>query len=210
MSGNKAEVTNEELAKYDFVVMIDKSGSMGTEDCPGGKSRWAFAQEQTEAIAREAAKFDENGIDLVLFSTGVKAYDGVGVAEVTNAFATNSPGSSTDTAGALQSVFDKYNARNANGEAKPLIIICVTDGAPDDQNAVDKAIVEQTKKMTDDGQLGIQFVQIGNDSGARAFLKHLDDELVAKGAKYDIVDTKDMAEMADMGVRAILTSAITD
>ena len=32
-------MTNDELKKYDFILLLDKSGSMGSTDMPGGKSR---------------------------------------------------------------------------------------------------------------------------------------------------------------------------
>lgn len=28
------------LSEYDFIVVLDASGSMSAEDMPGGKSRW--------------------------------------------------------------------------------------------------------------------------------------------------------------------------
>ncbi len=210
MEANKSNVSNEELAKYDYVVMIDKSGSMSTEDCPGGKSRWVYAQEQAEAIARQCAKFDDDGIDVVVFAGTPKAYTGVTPDKVHQIFTENSPSGSTDTAAALKSVFDSYNAKKAAGTGKPVIIICITDGAPNDQPAVDKVIINHTNSMADDGETGIQFVQIGKDAGARAFLKHLDDDLQGLGAKYDIVDTKNEEEMDNISITDLLIQAITD
>lgn len=210
MEENKSSVSLEELAKYDFVVMIDKSGSMTSTDCPGGKSRWQFAQEYAESIARECAKFDSDGIDVVLFAGTPKLIGGTTPEKVAQIFKENSPAGSTDTAAALQLVFDEYNRKKAVGTAKPVIIVCITDGEPTDQKAVDNAIIAQTKKMTEDGEMGIQFVQIGKDAGARAFLKHLDDDLQAAGAVYDIVDTKNDAEMEEISITDLLVQAITD
>lgn len=210
MEQNKAAVSNEELAKYDYVVMIDKSGSMSTPDCPGGKERWAYAQEQAEAIARECAKFDSDGIDVVVFAGTPKEYKGVTPDKVKQIFTENSPSGSTDTAAALKLVLDGYTSRKSAGETKPLIVICITDGAPNDQNAVDNVIIAHANSMTEDGETGIQFVQIGSDPAARAFLKHLDDDLQAKGAKFDIVDTKNEQEMENCSILDLLVSAITD
>lgn len=207
---NKASVSNEELAKYDYVVMIDKSGSMTTKDCPGGKTRWAYAQEQAEAIARQCEEFDNDGIDVVLFAGSPKEFHGVTSDKVHQIFTENSPSGSTDTAAALQLVFDGYNKRKAAGNAKPLIVICITDGEPTDQKAVDNVIIKHSNSLTEDGETGIQFVQIGKDAGARAFLKHLDDDLQDLGAKYDIVDTKNEEEMENISTTDLLTQAITD
>lgn len=210
MEANKSSVSNEEMANYDYIVMIDKSGSMSTEDCVGGKSRFAYAQEQTEAIARACAKFDSDGIDVVVFGSTPKIYNGVTPDKVTQIFTENSPSGGTDTAAALQLVFDQYNTKKAAGTAKPIIVVCITDGAPNDQGAVDKAIIAHANSLSDDGETGITFVQIGKDTGARAFLKHLDDDLQGLGAKYDIVDTKNEEEMDGISITELLTSAIID
>lgn len=210
MEANKENVSNEELAKYDYVVMIDKSGSMSTEDCPGGKSRWAYAQEQAEAIARQCEKFDSDGIDVIVFAGTPRAYNGVTSTKVHQIFTENSPSGSTDTAAALRLVFDNYNVKKSAGTGKPLIVICITDGAPNDQADVDKAIITHSNSLTEDGETGITFVQIGKDTAARAFLKHLDDDLQGLGAKYDIVDTKNEEEMDNLSITDLLVQAITD
>lgn len=210
MEQNKSNVSLEELAKYDYILMIDKSGSMSTPDCPGNKSRWDYAQEQTMAIARECAKFDSDGIDVVVFAGSPKLYSGTTPDKVEQIFKENSPSGGTDTAAALKLVLDGYNTRKAAGTAKPIIVVCITDGQPSDQNAVDKVIIAHANSMQDDGETGITFIQIGKDAGARAFLKHLDDDMQGLGAKFDIVDTKNEEEMDNISITDILVQAITD
>lgn len=205
---------NTKLAAYDFIVLIDKSGSMSETDCPGNKSRWEYAQEYAESIAREAGKHDANGIDVVVFAGTPKLYAGVKADKVKEIFTENSPSGSTDTAAALKLVFDGYNARkaaaNAEAPAKPIIVICITDGAPSDQNAVDKVLVDHANSLAEDAETGVTFVQIGKDPQARAFLKHLDDNLQSKGAKFDIVDCKNEEEMDKISIVDILEMAIAD
>lgn len=210
MEPNKSSVSNEELAKYDYVVMIDKSGSMSENDCPGGMSRWDYAQEQAGAIARQCEKFDSDGIDVIVFAGSPKEYKGVTSAKVKEIFAENSPSGSTDTASALKLVFDGYNSRKSAGTAKPMIVVCITDGAPTDQSAVDKVITAHSNSLSEDGETGITFVQIGKDPAARAFLKHLDDDLQSHGAKFDIVDCKNEEEMENLSITDLLVQAITD
>jgi hypothetical protein len=67
----------------------------------------------------------------------------------------------------------------------------ITDGAPSDEP--EDVIVAAARRL-DRGdfplsQLGIQFVQIGNDPEARAALEELDDDLSGKYGVRDIVDT---------------------
>lgn len=201
---------SKNLADYDFVVLIDKSGSMETQDCPGGKSRWQYAKEYAESIAMKAGQFDTNGIDVVLFAGAAKLFEGVTADKVTQIFTENSPGGSTNTADALKLVLDSYNKRKAAGTAKPIIVICVTDGVPDDQKALEEVIKSHTLTMEKDEETGITFVQIGKDAGARDFLKRLDDGLQASGAKFDIVDTKNSDEMENVSITEILEMSIAD
>lgn len=198
-------VTVKDLSKYDILIVIDKSGSMSTADV-NGKSRWAAAQEATEALARKAAEFDEDGIDVIVFNNSVKVYSGVTPEKVTQVFSENEPNGGTDTAAALQKAIDMHFDR----PAKPSIIAVITDGTPNDKASVKKVIIETTKKMKADEDLGITFLQIGNDPGASSFLKELDDDLQAQGATFDIVDTKTFAEMENMSLTDVLLAALND
>ena len=96
----------------------------------------------------------------------------------------------------------------SNGET----ILVVTDGKPDDQEAVAKAIIEASKQIDKDEELAISFIQIGNDKEATEFLKFLDDDLKKMGAKFDIVDTVSIEDIEDenLTLKEVLLKAITD
>ncbi len=171
-----------DLTKLDIELLFDKSGSMETKDCPGGKSRWAYGQEQALALATHAEKFDTDGITVVPFAGKFKIHEGVTAAKVSQVFQENQTGGSTDTAAVLKNRLDAFFARKAAGNTKACCIMVLTDGAPDDQVAVANVIIEASKKLDRDEELAIQFVQIGQDAEAARFLAYLDDNLVAKGA----------------------------
>lgn len=210
VGGQTINNMSDKLKGRNFALAIDKSGSMSTNDCPGGKSRWDYAQEQSLAIANECHKHDPDGIDVYVFATKTKAYPNTTPDTVVKVFGENSPGNSTDTAGMLKTIFDKFNAAKKTGDKTPLTVVVITDGAPDDQKAVDKVIIDQANSLDEDGELGITFVQIGKDAGARTFLKHLDDDLKGLGAKFDIVDTKNVDEMEEMSIVQLLEEAVED
>jgi len=74
---------------------------------------------------------------------------------------------------------------------KPVNYIVITDGAPTDEPA--DSIVSLARRL-DRGnfplaQVGIQFVQIGDDKEATEFLKQLDDDLSGAFGVRDMVDT---------------------
>lgn len=202
-------ITATNLSEYDIVLAIDKSGSMQTTDRPGGLTRWKASEESALALAHAAAKYDADGITVVVFNNSHKIYENVTPDKVSQVFQENEPQGGTDTAGMLKAVFEAYFANKAKG-GKPQIIQVITDGAPNDQNAVAQEIIKATSKMDRDEELSVQFIQFGNDSGATSFLQFLDDGLEAKGAKFDIVDAKTSTEAENVPLVELLLAAIND
>lgn len=192
-----AQATMADLAKYDITVAIDRSGSMGTLDMPGGKSRWDFAKEATGSLARKAATIDTDGIGVGIFGgSTVKMYENVtGTDEILNKiFTENEPDGGTPTDQMISTVVDKYLADKAAGKnPKPVLLAIVTDGEPTNRKATKQVLVDIANKLDSDGEVAISFLQVGNDASAASFLKELDDELVpTMKAKFDIVDTKQL------------------
>lgn len=185
MSENKEAI----LSEYDFVVVIDKSGSMAEPVKAGSSvSRWQAVQESAMTIVRDVEKLDADGLGLVLFSgAGIVSQDGVTSANIGEVFRNNAPRGTTPLAEALQAAF-----KLAGKSDKKDFIIVFTDGVPDDEAAAAKVIIEQSQLQEADDALTILFVQVGDDASAAAYLRKLDDNLT--GAKFDIVDAKTQAE----------------
>lgn len=206
------QATAADLVKYDMAICIDRSGSMGKKDMPNGVSRWKAAQEATGAFARKATEFDADGIDVGVFGgETIKVYNNVtGTDELLDKiFTENEPNSGTPTGKMLKQMLDRYFADKAAGKSpKPLLIGVITDGQPDSRDEVANVIVEATKKMDSDGEIAISFLQIGNDEDATNFLQFLDDGLTAKGAKFDIVDTKKLNNVDN--ITECMLAAIND
>ncbi|NMG06683.1 VWA domain-containing protein [Brasilonema sp. UFV-L1] len=200
------------LENRDYTLIIDKSGSMATQDQKGSRSRWIAAQESTFALASKCEQFDPDGITVYLFSGRFKRYENVTSNKVLQIFQENDPSGTTDLAGVLKHATDNYFQRKAAGETKPNgeTILVVTDGEPDDRKAVMKVIIEASRQMDRDEELAISFIQVGTDSQATRFLKVLDDELQGAGAKFDICDTVTIEDMEDMSLSEILLNAIND
>lgn len=200
------------LQDRDYTLIIDKSGSMSIPDQRGGRTRWEEAQESTMAVARKCEQLDPDGIAVYLFSGRFKRYDNVTSSTVAQIFLENEPMGRTDLAGVLQDALNNYFQRKASGQTKPAgeTILVVTDGEPDDRKAVMRAIVEASRKMDRDEELGISLIQVGNDPQATRFLKALDDDLQGVGAKFDIVDTVTLDQMEDLTLAEVLLNAIAD
>jgi hypothetical protein len=199
------------LKNLDVEFLLDKSASMLTADCPGGKSRWDYARETAVGLATAVQKFDQDGIVVVPFAGKCdKVYEGVTADKVNQVFQETTPGGSTATHLVLQARLDAYFARKAKGCTKSVCLICFTDGAPEDQQKVADVIVAATKRMDRDEEIAIEFVQVGLDGEATKFLQWLDDGLVAKGAKFDIVDTVKIADVEDFTPEQLLEKAFAD
>ena len=195
----------------DYTLIIDKSGSMSINDRPGGKTRWESAQESTLALAQECEKIDPDGITVYLFSGRFRRYDNVTADRVTKIYAENDPMGRTDLASVLDDAVSNYFERKAAGEAKSNgeTIVVITDGEPDDYKSVMRVIIDASRKIDRDEELGISLIQVGNDRKATQFLKALDDQLESAGAKFDIVDTITIDEMQGLTLAEVLLNAIT-
>ncbi|MBD2215162.1 VWA domain-containing protein [Nostoc linckia FACHB-104] len=202
------------LENRDYTLIIDKSGSMSKRDQTGGKSRWSVMQESTFALASKCEEFDTDGITVYTFSKKFKRYDRVDASKVEQIFEENEPSGNTALAEVLQDALQNYLQRKEKKEVKSNgeTILVVTDGKPDDQEAVAKVIIEASRQIDKDEELAISFIQIGNDKEATEFLKFLDDDLKKIGAKFDIVDTVSIEDIEDenLTLKEVLLKAITD
>ncbi|MDM9584549.1 MULTISPECIES: VWA domain-containing protein [unclassified Nostoc] len=200
------------LENRDYTLIIDKSGSMATQDQKGGRTRWVAAQESTLALASKCEQFDPDGITIYVFSGKFKRYENVTSNKVSQIFRENDPSGTTDLASVLKHATDDYLQRKAAGQTKPNgeTILVVTDGEPDDRKAVMRVIIEASRRIERDEELAISFIQVGTDQQATRFLKVLDDELQSAGAKFDICDTITMEDMEDLSLSEVLLNAIND
>lgn len=194
------------LQDYHTVFVVDDTGSMQLPACGDftgvrqlprnikGPTRWEIAVEALEHIANEAVKHDESGIDLYFLiksiyrKRGIK--DGKEVREQLGQINLRNNRGATKFEPVLRTILDSYlRAYRDADEAKnvlprPLDIIFLTDGVAIDGKKTEDLIVETARQLNELGtypdQVGIQFVQVGEDKNAAEFLRHLDDDLKAK------------------------------
>jgi Mg-chelatase subunit ChlD len=187
------KMSNLELNKGDnFIFGLDVSGSMTTTDTPTGQSRIEFAKEKAIAFALEASKWDEDGIDLITFGHKITNFNNV-TAETSKQIIESLQANegSTDTAGLIKAAYARHKEI---GSSENTVLFIVTDGAPNDKEAVKQAIINITNELVDEHSFAISFLTVGKiDAGLQAFLTELDDNL--KGAKYDIVDVKALEDV---------------
>lgn len=198
----------EDLMKRNFVLAIDRSGSMG--EVEKGMSRWDTAKESTIAIAKKCCELDSDGIDLFFFNASFKEHNNVTVEVAQQLFKDTEPMGGTDFVPFLEKAFKNHFKQSD----KPTTILVITDGEPSNgsegQKAVAKLIIDAANKIEADGDLSISFFQVGSDPAATRFLRALDDDLQKAGAKFDIVDTKTFKELENMSIVDALLASIND
>ena len=177
------------LATFDTVFLIDDSGSMA------GRS-WRETAAALAAITPLCVARDADGIDVhFLNRADSPTFRHLATAQqVRHIFETVSPRGITPTGTRLNAILKPYLRRlqeRGSEAVKPLNVIVVTDGAPSDD--VESVVIGVAKALdrcdAPAWQVGLQFVQVGNEPGAREALRELDDGLVEMGCPRDIVDT---------------------
>lgn len=179
------------LSSFDTIFLIDDSGSMAG-------SSWRQTSDALRTILPICTAHDKDGVDVHFLNTPTSpTFSGLkNPADVERVFSRVRPRGATPTGTRLLALLKPYLLkleRVGPDAVKPINIIVITDGAPTDD--VESVIVSTAKKLdkldVPAWQVGIQFFQVGNEPGAAAALKELDDDLanLHGGDVRDIVDT---------------------
>lgn len=185
-------------AVRDYILVIDRSGSMSG-------SNWEEARAAVEFFAAAICEFDPDGITLILFDDSVLKFKDVKDPDrVKELFETYTPCGTTNLAAALDTAFEEH----FGGKRGASSVFVVTDGSPDSTSDVEKVIRKAANSITSDEELSVSFVQVGLDSGAKAFLKHLDDSL--NGIRYDIVDVVVPSDLKEMSFTDVVRKSMSD
>jgi hypothetical protein len=203
-----AEIT----ASREIAVIMDKSGSMESDDTATGITRNQDAIKYTKGILKLLLKLDNDGIDAGTFGvTSTYNKDVSSVEELTNIFAVPCSGG-THLTGALSEAFKTHLERKTSGEyakegKEGTTLLVILDGAitKEDMTTASKLIIDLTNSMASPAEYRIRFIGIGTDEGIKTSLRELDDNLVAQGAKYDIVDSMTIEEARTAGIDKVLS-----
>lgn len=207
MRSETLEDALEILRKYDTVILVDDSGSMTLPGSKKGKTRWNEAGEALETLAETAQRYDGDGIDIYFLNNQTESLNIKSSSEVRALFAKVRPSGPTPTGERLDQILKPRlrileeaqiepdgtpTDKKSGEEIKRVNVIVISDGEATDNPKY--AIIDAASRLKAMPnlcmiQLGIQFVQIGNDSRATKALKELDDDLHKTRNIRDIVDT---------------------
>lgn len=200
------ELTKKQvLAAHDVVIMIDKSGSMSTHDCPHGTSRWQWCADQSFTFSKQYDEAAKRDLTVVLFDGEVHTYDHIRFSDINRLFQENKPSGGTNTADALDQQVRKLFGHRAG---RPLVVAIITDGMPTNFEALRQEIIDASRHERFPNELIIDFLHVGNDPISAAYLDDLDNGLVSAGAGADIVDVQSFSTLQDLGLRDAILQAI--
>jgi hypothetical protein len=205
------------LQNRDYAIILAKTSASMRKEPPGYEYRWQNAHESIINLINVCQKFDNDGVTLYVSCkeskpSSFQQYKYVNPGQLREIIEAHYPPDELELLGVLKKALDDFFTRKAAGETKANgeTIIVLIDGEPHDRIEVAKLIVEATAKLENGEELGIGFLQIGDDLLARGFLKALDDNLMRAGATFDIVDTKIMTEIQEHSLMEFLLHTIND
>lgn len=182
---------------------------------PGFDQRWQQAHSQILEIAAQCHALATNGLTVYQKgkdTDGFQVHRDVNVANFESLMGSVPMPERLALAPVLQTVFEQYFTDKTAGQlpANGEIVLILIDSEPMDRLAIAKQIVAASQKLECDDELGIGWIQVGNDYITKGFLVTLDNSLREKGAKFDIVDHKTIQQIATTDLAKFLMDVLTD
>lgn len=203
------------LNDRDYVIILARSGSSREENHPLYE-HWLAAHASLIDLTKKCQELDSDGLTVYEASTPLCKHENTDVKRLADILqrqnTTPDPANLTkiNLEEALKDALDDYFQRKASPQAKKgVIIVVVIDENQEDQPVAD-IIINAANQIEHDEEIGITFIQIGEDLETRVFLSYLDNDLQQLGAKFDIVDTKFWHEIKRSSIVQFLIGAIND
>ncbi|KAK7034646.1 hypothetical protein VNI00_012288 [Paramarasmius palmivorus] len=225
-SSKVSEDLLQQLKSFDTVIILDDSGSMQGSRWKQVRGRptmlnrnWTDILQAGKALTKLAplaAEYDDDGVELH-FLNHAEVYGSLtSKSQVEEIFNSVVPFGGTPIGRKLRGLLGDYIARYEKDEnIKPVIFLLITDGAPTDplpDNETKRVIIEFASKLDSMNarlsQVGIQFLQVGDDDAATRFLTSLDDDLKKEHGVRDMVDTTPSEKGKSLDVVKALLGAI--
>jgi hypothetical protein len=211
-------MSNDDLLKNrDYTLIIARSLASRSEDHPWYQE-WIEAQASIIDLGKKCQEFSQNGLTLYEASGFLKKYEQTTVAQLANLLQTNNSirtviPTDINLVEAIADALSHYFQRKTAGEIQPkgeIIVVILDQHGIDGIGELQNLIVKATTMMEKNEELGITFIQIGDDAVTRQFLTGLDDGLTQVGAEFDMVDTKYWHEIKRRSILQFLFDAILD
>ncbi|ERT09544.1 putative von Willebrand factor, type A [Lyngbya aestuarii BL J] len=205
------------LKDRSYTIVIARSGVSRDQQHPWF-NEWIDAQASLIDLAKKCQEFDPNGLTIYEASSYLKKYPKATVNRFADILQENNRSCVTNiidinVVEAVADILNHYFERKENNQTKPkgeIIVVVLDKHGIDGIGDLQQLIIKSSHKMDYAEELGITFIQIGDDVTTRRFMTGLDDDLTQVGAKFDIVDTKYWHEVKRKSVNQFLIDAILD
>jgi hypothetical protein len=192
------------LGKYDYVFVLDRSGSMESNDCHDPKdeskvyTRWSWGSRELESFAKLAETALPSGFTVLTFNDRLDRYENRNRNDLAEIYKSTGPEGGTLIAPAFRSAI-----RDQEKSTKPLAIVVLSDGEPSDADELRDEIVEATK-----GKERVHIEMLSIAAQEASLLKNLDEHLVGAGAAYDAVHVAPFDDVAKNGIAHSLAKTL--
>jgi hypothetical protein len=193
----------------DYTIILGRSRR--SYDVPELAEDWRMAEGTIETLMQLCEALDRDGITVYSgTATGYETHHQVTETQLAEVIQRQCPPCELCLAAPLEDAIDSFLIRKSAGATAPNgeIILAFIDGEPEDRQAIVRAIVNATKRMDCDEELGIGIIQIGEDSIATGFFKALDEDLHHGGARFDIVHSCSLESLSSADLVEFLTRVI--
>lgn len=199
----KGKVANAQaLLDYQLVLLVDRSASMRTKDCPGDISRWQWCRNNTQKLLNQSLAATASNLAIIAFDTSYKTYERNNQDSLGQIFRDELPDGETLMAPALTEAFRLVYRQLQN--SKPAMVVVISDGRPTDFDQVKRRLIDQSNTLSKPELLQVMFFQIGSGENS---LAELDTGLVAQGAKADLVSVTPFTKVDSQGIATTLVDA---
>jgi hypothetical protein len=200
------------LGTCEIVLLLDHSASMGDTHIgvPGDLSKWVWTRQQLDNLLLCTDRVLDGGFTIVPFNSKFQIRKGVTLWDLKQTFRQLKPeGQGKNISAPIESVINDYfYARAHKGVTKPLVIVVLTDGTQNTGAPLQNVLIEASQKLNKPGEVVITFMQVGESILGEELFHDLDRNLVAKGAKYHMVDYKTFGELRNKGVVSELLETV--
>lgn len=198
------------LGTCEIVLLVDHSASMGDTHIgiPGDLSKWVWCRQQIDNLFLCTDRVLDGGFTLVPFNAKFQIRKNITLWDLKQTFRQLKPeGQDKNISAPIESVMNDYfYARKP--DSKPLVVVVLTDGTQNIGAPLQNMLIEASHKLRKPGEVVVTFMQVGDSILGEELFHDLDRNLVAKGAKYHMVDYKTFGELRNKGVVSELLETV--
>jgi hypothetical protein len=202
----------DSLKDFHFSLILARSPNPSPLHLKTLNRHWQKAEVILQQIACRCYEWNPRGMSVYVAATPAYRYDFLSPAQLELVFGQNYTPSKLNLCVALEMVFQDYFFRrdHPKNTCAGEIAMVVLDQEPEERQKLVRLLVDTTRRLRQENELGVLFAQLGEDNITQGFLRALDDDLHRAGACHDIVDAQHLLNLTPAGIDQFLLNALID